>query len=115
MSEHIPIEVAYALPEKQRILKLDVAPGTTAFEAVMQSGIDTLFDDLTLGPDVKLGVWGKSTTHDRKVQSGERVEIYRPLQVDPKAVRKARAEKAKAARAAADQPSDASSSSSGSD
>jgi len=115
MSENVPVEVAYAMPEKQRIIKLNVATGTTALEVVMQSGIDTFFDDLTLGPDLRLGVWGKSVTHDREVKSGERVEIYRPLQVDPKAVRKARAEKAKAARAAADQPSDASSSSSGSD
>lgn len=115
MSENVPIEVAYALPEKQRIIKLNVPPGTTALEAVMQSGIDAFFDDLTLGPEVKLGVWGKSVTHDREVLSGERVEIYRPLQVDPKAVRKARAEKAKAARAAADQSSEASASSSDAD
>ena len=115
MSENIVIEVAYALPEKQRIIKLEVSPGTTALEAVTQSGIDTFFDDLTLGPDLTLGVWGKSTTHDRVLQSGERVEIYRPLLVDPKAVRKARAEKAKAARGAADQSSDISSSTSDSD
>lgn len=105
MSEKIPVEVAYALPEKQRIIKLEVAEGTTVLDAVMQSGIETFFDDLTLGPELKLGVWGKSTPGDRILRRGERVEIYRPLQADPKAVRKARAAKAKAARAAADQSS----------
>jgi len=43
MSENVPIEVAYALPEKQRIIKLNVPPGTTALEAVMQSEIDAFF------------------------------------------------------------------------
>jgi putative ubiquitin-RnfH superfamily antitoxin RatB of RatAB toxin-antitoxin module len=114
MSEKIPVEVAYALPEKQRIIKLEVSHGTTALEAVMQSGIETFFDDLTPGPDLKLGVWGKSTASDRILQAGERVEIYRPLMADPKAVRKARAAKAKAARAAVNQSPDERSSASGS-
>ncbi|MEL0005937.1 MAG: RnfH family protein [Luminiphilus sp.] len=106
MSEKIPVEVAYALPEKQRIIKLEVPIGTTASEAVMQSGIETAFDDLVLGPDLKLGVWGKATPGDRILEAGERVEIYRPLKIDPKAVRKARAAKAKAARTAEDHASE---------
>ena len=96
MSESISVEVAYALPEKQRIVKLDVPPGTTALEAVT---LDEVFDELVVGPDLKIGVWGKATTADRVLVAGERVEIYRPLQVDPKEVRKARAAMAKAARA----------------
>ena len=115
MSEKISVEVAYALPEKQRIVKLQVPQGTTVLEAVMQSSMETLFGELTLGPDLKVGVWGKSTTSDRILQAGEREEIYRPLKADPKAVRKARAAKAKAARAAADQSSEDSVSPSGSD
>jgi putative ubiquitin-RnfH superfamily antitoxin RatB of RatAB toxin-antitoxin module len=105
MSEKIPVEVAYAVPEKQRIIKLEVTEGTTVLGAVMQSGIEAFFDDLTLGPELKLGIWGKAASGDRVLRWGERVEIYRPLQADPKAVRKARAAKAKAARAAADQSS----------
>ena len=99
MSESISVEVAYALPEKQRIVKLDVPQGTTALEAVTLSKLDEVFDELVVGPDLKIGVWGKATTVDRVLAAGERVEIYRPLLVDPKEVRKARAAKAKAARA----------------
>jgi putative ubiquitin-RnfH superfamily antitoxin RatB of RatAB toxin-antitoxin module len=99
MSDSISVEVAYALPEKQRIVKLDVAPGTTALEAVTLSMLDEVFDELVIGPDLKIGVWGKAITADRVLAAGERVEIYRPLLVDPKEVRKARAAKAKAARA----------------
>lgn len=115
MSEKIPVEVAYALPEKQRIIKLEVPIGTTVMQAVMQSGMETVFDDLTLGPDLKLGVWGKATTGDRVLAAGERVEIYRPLKIDPKAIRKARAEKAKAARAKGDQSAEDSAASSTAD
>ena len=103
MSEIISVEVAYALPEKQRIVKLDVPQGTTALEAVTLSKLDEVFDELVVGPDLKIGVWGKVTTTDRVLAAGERVEIYRPLLVDPKEVRKARAAKAKAARAEVDQ------------
>ena len=103
MSENISVEVAYALPEKQRIVKLDVPQGTTALEAVTLSKLDEVFDELVVGPDLKIGVWGKAASADRVLAAGERVEIYRPLLVDPKEVRKARAAKAKAARAEGDQ------------
>ena len=109
MSHTIAIEVAYALPTKQRIVKLDVPAGTTALDAVKQSQLDTVFEDLEISDDIKLGVWGKSVTADRVLASGERVEIYRPLLADPKEVRKARAARAKAARAGGDQASESAS------
>lgn len=115
MSSQIQVEVAYALPAKQRIVKLKVPEGTTAMQAVQQSQLDTVFDELSLDGDLKLGVWGKSVTADRVLEEGERVEIYRPLLVDPKEVRKARAARAKAARAESDQASDVASETSESD
>ena len=65
MSSSIPVEVVFALPEKQRIVKLDVPVGTTAFDAVTLSEIDQFFDELTISPDLKLGVWGKAVSADR--------------------------------------------------
>ena len=103
MSDSIAVEVAYALPATQRIVKLDVPPGTTALEAVTLSKLDEVFDELVVGPDLKIGVWGKAITADRVLAAGERVEIYRPLLVDPKEVRKARAARAKASRAEGNQ------------
>ena len=47
---------------------------------------------------MKLGVFGKAVAATHELSAGERVEIYRELLIDPKAVRRARAEKAKAAR-----------------
>ena len=115
MSDTIRVEVAYALPEKQRIVKLDVPSGTTALQAVSMSQLDEVFEELVVGPDIKLGVWSKAVTGDRVLAAGERVEIYRPLLVDPKEVRKARAARAKAAREAGDQASEAESASSSAD
>ena len=65
MSNTIAIEVAYALPDKQRIIKLDVPEGTTVMQAVIMSQMDSIFEDLTLSEDLKLGVWGKAVTADR--------------------------------------------------
>ena len=95
----INVEVAYALPDKQRIEKLSVSKGTTALEAVKRANMGRFFDG---SPDLvtaKLGVFGKSVQATYELSEGERVEIYRELLIDPKAVRRARAEKAKAERA----------------
>lgn len=107
MSNTIAIEVAYALPEKQRIIKLDVPEGTTVMQAVIMSRMDSIFEDLTLSDDLKLGVWGKAVTTDRALAAGERVEIYRNLLADPKEVRRARAARAKAARSESSESQDA--------
>ena len=93
----IAVEVAYALPDKQEIVMLEVAPGTTARDAVKRSGIDRHFPGLDL-ETAKLGIFGKAVKDSQPLQSGDRVEIYRELIADPKEVRKRRAAEAKARR-----------------
>ena len=110
MTDTIDVEVVYALPDKQQIVRLNVPEGTTALQAVKQSQLDKVFDDLEFSDDLKLGVWGKSVSCDRVLVSGERVEIYRPLLADPKEARKARAARARAARTKSHQFSDSASS-----
>jgi putative ubiquitin-RnfH superfamily antitoxin RatB of RatAB toxin-antitoxin module len=92
MSHHelIRIEVAYARPENQRVLALDVPAGTTAIEAVRLSGIEEEFPEIELAGS-RLGIFGKLCKADRVLLAGDRVEIYRPLKADPKVVRRARA------------------------
>lgn len=88
------VEVAYALPQKQAIVPLQVPAGTTAIEAVQQSGLQRQFEELD--PDnAKLGIFGKVVSPQQVLRDGDRVEIYRPLIADPKEVRKARAARAK--------------------
>ena len=99
MAEHklIKVEVAYALPHEQKIIALEVREGMTVFEAAQISGISEFFDglDLTAMP---MGVFGKLVKHPRKelVHEGQRVEIYRPLIIDPKVARANRAARAAA-------------------
>lgn len=102
MSELISVEVAYALPYKQLIKALEVPRGTSAIEAVRLSGIDADFEELSLDQSLQLGIFGKVVKGEQALQAGERVEIYRPLQVDPKEVRKRRAAEAKERRSAGD-------------
>ena len=95
----IRVEVAYALPERQRIIVLEVPPGTTVFDAAERSGIASMFDGIDLAT-AKLGIFGKAVANPRTqvLENGERVEIYRPLRADPKDARKARARKAASTR-----------------
>ena len=95
MTDSITIEVAFALPERQLICAVTVPKGTTASEAVIQSGIEEEFDELILADNPNLGIFGKAIKGDQVLKPGERVEIYRALKVDPKEVRKRRAAEAK--------------------
>ncbi|MBV8680574.1 MAG: RnfH family protein [Aquitalea sp.] len=94
MTELIRIEVACALPQRQRIMALEVAAGTTAQQAVLLSGILAQFSMLD-NAELKLGIFSKAVKPDTVLRAGDRVEIYRPLQADPKAVRRQRAEAGK--------------------
>ncbi|MDP3847220.1 MAG: RnfH family protein [Pseudomonas sp.] len=96
----IGIEVAYALADRQKLLRLQVPCGTTARQAALASGMDAYFPGLDLS-GCPLGIFGKalSQPQERVLLGGERVEIYRPLLADPKEVRKQRAEKAAKAKA----------------
>lgn len=98
----IRVEVAYALPDKQKLISLEVPRGTSMYEAAERSGITGHFEGLDLDK-APMGIFGKAEGNPRKrvLEEGERVEIYRPLIIDPKEVRKARAEKKKRADAKA--------------
>lgn len=91
----IAVEVAYALPERQRIIALKVPAGTTMLDAAERSGIERLFEGLDLAT-AKMGIFGKAVADPRThvLVDGDRVEIYRPLTADPKEARKARARRA---------------------
>lgn len=97
MNEHIGIEVAYALPHDQIVRQLNVPAGTTAKQAVELSGISGMLSEIDLSQN-KLGIFGKLVKPDTILNDRDRVEIYRPLAVDPKEARRRRAEEAKAIR-----------------
>jgi len=95
--DKIPVEVAYALPERQVILVVEVAPDATLEDAIRASGILEQYPDIDLAKN-KVGVFGKLGKQGDLLHAGDRVEIYRPLIADPKQVRKQRAAEGKATR-----------------
>ena len=86
----IAVEVAYALPDAQLMLAVDVPPETTVEAAVQASGILQRHPEIDLGRN-KAGIFGKLCTLDAGLRAGDRIEIYRPLIADPKEVRRKRA------------------------
>ena len=93
-AETIPVEVVYALPERQAVIQLDIAPEATIEAVIQQSGILQQFPEIDLAKN-KVGVFGKLGKLTDTLHSGDRVEIYRPLIADPKEVRKQRAAQGK--------------------
>lgn len=91
----ILVEVAYATPAKQVILLTEVAENATIEEAIIASHILDEYSEIDLKIN-KIGVFSKLTKLDKPVQHKDRIEIYRKLIADPKAVRKERAAAGKA-------------------
>ncbi len=95
----IPVEVVYALPLRQCLLQLQVPEGSTALEVVQQSGILPQFSEIDLAT-ASMGVFSRlldghtlPLPAEYKVRPHDRIEIYRPLLVDPKQARLQRARK----------------------
>jgi len=85
----LKIEVVYGLPDKQVLKKMNVQNGCTAREAVCQSGLDEIFSELDL-QTAPLGIFGKSVKDETLLRDKDRIEIYRPLLIDPKEARRKR-------------------------
>lgn len=94
MSEMINIEVVYALPHEQNLLRLQLPQGATVEAAIKESGLLEKYPEIDLAKN-KLGIFGKLTKADAALRDKDRVEIYRPLIADPKEIRRQRAEEGK--------------------
>ena len=81
------VEVVYATPDDQRIVTLAFTPGITARDAVDASGLLEAFPEINARPLV-LGVYGEPVEPNRPLSPGDRVEICRPLQRDPRTLRR---------------------------
>lgn len=90
--QSIHIEVACATPEQQLVLALTVPQGCTAREAVLQSGLAAMFPALDFS-SLALGIYSRLVADDYVLAAGDRVEVYRPLLLDPKEARRQRAAK----------------------
>ncbi|MGJ7563600.1 RnfH family protein [Variovorax sp. GB1R11] len=69
---------------------LRLAPGTTVADAVKASGLSRQFPDLDWRHATTPGIWGRAVEWDQALKAGDRVELCRPLEVDPKVARRER-------------------------
>ncbi|PSW18903.1 RnfH family protein [Photobacterium sanctipauli] len=90
----IHVEVVYALPDVQRVIRLGITSDTQVKEIIEQSGVLEMYPEIDLKKN-KVGVYSRNVKLDATVHDGDRIEIYRPLLADPKEIRRKRAEQAK--------------------
>jgi len=86
------VQVAYATPARQEVIDVTLPAGATIEDAIRLSGMLARFPEIDLSRN-RVGIYGEVARLQDPVHDGDRVEIYRPLQVDPKEIRRARAGK----------------------
>jgi uncharacterized protein len=91
-SELLDIEVAYATPDREIIIALKLPRGSSANDAIERSGILQKAPKIDLAKN-KIGIYGKLCSLNYVLYQHDRVEIYRPLTIDPKEIRRLRAGK----------------------
>lgn len=88
----LTIEIAYANEQQQSILSYTMQAPCTARQALIASGILNQFPEIDLTKNT-IGIFSKKITLEKLLQDGDRLEIYRPLSIDPKQARRLRAKK----------------------
>ena len=89
-AREICVEVAYATPARQFLVEVRVGASATLRDAILASGVLSQFPQIDLAT-AAVGVFGRPGRLDDPLRSGDRVEIYRPLAMDPKDARRKRA------------------------
>lgn len=94
-SELLRIRVIYALADRQESVDLQLPPGTSLTEAVERSGLLQKFPEAAARP-LECAIFGRAVPLTYELRDGDRIEILRPLLVDPKQSRRAAAERSRA-------------------
>lgn len=89
MSESIAVEVVYVEPGHAFRRRLTLAVGSTVMQAIDASGLRAALPALAIDPE-RIGVFARHVAPDTLLHDGDRVEVYRPLRVDPKEARRRR-------------------------
>jgi len=90
-ANHINVEVAYALPDEQVILSLEVPSDCVVEDAIKRSGILETYPQIDINTD-RVGIFGKMCKLNASLRDKDRIEIYRKLIADPKESRRQKAE-----------------------
>lgn len=84
----IRVTVAVALAEAQELIEVDLAEGSSIADALAAARLTQRWPGLDTGD---VGVWGRAARPETRLRDGDRVEVYRPIRADAKAMRRARA------------------------
>ena len=87
MSAPISVELVFAAPERQRLSALQVPEGATVGDVIAAGRLQVDFPDQVIG-ELQTGIWGRPVGRDEPVRDGDRVEVYRPLRMDPREARR---------------------------
>ena len=91
MNNPLRVWVVYSPAAREVVeLALALAPGATVAQALEASGLFQRFADLPALAQLRVGIWGRKTSLAQLLRDQDRVEVYRPLTVDPKVARRAR-------------------------
>ncbi|MDF1654399.1 MAG: RnfH family protein [Coxiellaceae bacterium] len=90
----LKISVIYATSTEQVEIPLEVEANCNVAIAIRRSGILERFPQLELA-SLSLGIFSQAAKLDDSLHDGDRIEIYRPLEIDPKQARLLRAARAK--------------------
>lgn len=90
MVKQIQVEVVYANKTMQFSQKLMVSVQANVAMAIKASDLLSQFPELTL-EQLVVGVYAKKCTLDHSLLDGDRIEVYRPLEIDPMTARRNRA------------------------
>lgn len=81
------VEIVFALPTRQVLKTVNVQDGATVADVIAASGLARQFPDYDLDA-LQAGVWGKPVDRSCQVKESDRVEIFRPLEMDPREARR---------------------------
>jgi putative ubiquitin-RnfH superfamily antitoxin RatB of RatAB toxin-antitoxin module len=86
----IRVSVAAATPARQEVVEIEMAEGATVAEALARSGLQARFPEIDFAA-ARVGIWSRPCVRDTLLRDGDRVEVYRELEADPKEMRRRRA------------------------
>lgn len=81
------IEVVAAMPDRQQLVSIRLSEGATVTDAINESGIAAGFPEIEFDT-CSVGIWGQPAARDKVLRNNDRVEIYRPLETDPREARR---------------------------
>ena len=85
--EEIRVEVVFATAQEQRLVTVTLPTPATVMEAISMSALAERFPAENFD-ELQAGIWGHPVDRSHILSDGDRVEIYRPLELDPREARR---------------------------